>query len=453
LTRQATAQHFPRSRADRRSRLLLAVLSIPFLVGLLGAPVATMPPAASADELAQAQAAQRALQRKIADQKAQIAKLNSSQASLAGAIRDTQSELQGITNDLAATQRRVSNLIDDIDVVKADYRSLVTQLADLDLQVQRIEASEARKKEELGVRKAQLAQRVRDAYEAERTSLLETFLSGASFTDMLAAMSAELDAADQDKALAAQVAEDRETLLSLHATVEEARAATNTLRQETAVQKQKLDQRLKELKAAQARLRQLERQAEAALRAQRAQYARMAADEKKMRRALAATAAAKSRLQHKINRLVAAQFNQGNIPSKFNGTLRWPMGGVVTQDFGCTGVVFEPPKGSCAHWHNGIDLVAAYGTPVRASGAGRVVYVGWNYADGADPAWIVIIAHAKGLTTWYAHLQSRYKVRAGQNVKAGQVIGYEGNTGHSTGAHLHWMVEFNGEFANPRLFT
>ena len=267
---------------------------------------------------------------------------------------------------------------------------------------------------------------------------------------MLAQMSSELDAADQDRELAAQVAEDRETLLSLHQTVVEARAATNTIRQETAVQKQKLDQRLKELRAAQARLKQLEKQAEAALRAQRAQYARMAADEKRMRHALAATAAAKRQLQHKINRLVARQYHQGNIPSRYNGTLRWPMGGVVTQDFGCTGVVYEPPMGNCAHWHNGIDIVAPYGTPVRASGTGRVVYVGWNYADGADPAWIVIIAHSQNLTTWYAHLQSRYKVRAGQTVHQGDVIGYEGNTGHSTGAHLHWMVEFNGNFVNPR---
>ena len=201
--------------------------------------------------------------------------------------------------------------------------------------------------------------------------------------------------------------------------MEEARAATNTIRQETAVQKQKLDQRLKELRAAQAHLKALERQAEAALRAERAQYARMAADEKRMRRTLAATAAAKQQLQHKINRLVARQYHQGNIPSQYNGTLRWPMGGVVTQDFGCTGVVYEPPMGNCAHWHNGIDIVAPYGTPVHASGAGRVVYVGWNYADGADPAWIVIIAHSQGLSTWYAHMQSRYKVRAGQRVSQG----------------------------------
>jgi murein DD-endopeptidase MepM/ murein hydrolase activator NlpD len=97
--------------------------------------------------------------------------------------------------------------------------------------------------------------------------------------------------------------------------------------------------------------------------------------------------------------------------------------------------------------------VAPYGTAVRASAAGRVVYIGWNYADGADPAWIVIIAHSSNLTTWYAHMQPRYPVRAGQVVSKGQVIGYEGSTGHSTGAHLHWMVEYNGSFVNPRLFT
>jgi murein DD-endopeptidase MepM/ murein hydrolase activator NlpD len=81
------------------------------------------------------------------------------------------------------------------------------------------------------------------------------------------------------------------------------------------------------------------------------------------------------------------------------------------------------------------------------------VYIGWNYADGADPAFIVVIAHSSGLSTWYAHLQARYPVKAGQAIKKGQVIGFEGNTGHSTGAHLHWMVEFNGEFVNPKLFT
>ena len=99
-----------------------------------------------------------------------------------------------------------------------------------------------------------------------------------------------------------------------------------------------------------------------------------------------------------------------------------------------------------------VDIVAPEGTKVRASGDGVVAYIGWNYADGADPAWIVIIAHADNLQTWYAHLKAKYPVHKGQHVKAGQVIGYEGNTGHSTGAHLHWAVMFNGDFVNPRLF-
>ena len=452
MTRHAVAQHYPRSTPRRRQRFLLALLAVPFLVGLIAAPAATPAPVRG-DELSNAQAQQKQLERKIAEQKRLIAKINSSQKSLSGDIAQTQDELAGITDDLTATRRRVAKLVVNIDAVKADYQGLVNDLSDLDLQLERIQTQESTKRVELAKGKAQLAERIRTAYEAERTSMLETFLSGASFTDMLAEMSTQLDAAEQDRALAVQIAKDRETLLALHETVDATHSQTDLLRQETAVQKQKLDQRLGELKQAQAKLKKLEAAAKAALAAERSQYRKMAANKASLRRALARAGAAKKKLQHRIDSLVARQYNQGNIPSKYNGTLRWPMPGTVTQPFGCTGFSWEPPYGSCAHFHNGIDIVAAYGTAVRASGAGRVVYVGWNYADGYDPAWIVIIAHSSNLTTWYAHLQARYPVRAGQVVQQGQVIGYEGNTGHSTGAHLHWMVEQNGVFVNPRLFT
>ncbi len=117
------------------------------------------------------------------------------------------------------------------------------------------------------------------------------------------------------------------------------------------------------------------------------------------------TAKAKAALARQISDLVAQEYAQGNIPSQYNGTLKWPMVGQVTQDYGCTGFSWEPPLGSCAHFHQGIDIVAPNGTPVKSSGSGTVVYCGWNYADGADPAWIVIIAHSQSLETWYAHLQ------------------------------------------------
>jgi murein DD-endopeptidase MepM/ murein hydrolase activator NlpD len=452
LTRHAAAQEYPSSRRRRPRRLLLALLVIPFLLGGIAGPV-TSPPIARGDQLSDARAQQKQLEKKISQQKQLIATLNRSQASLKGQIAATRSQLSGITENLAATRRKVASLKDDIEQVQAEYEDLVAQLADLDQQLRTISAQEAQKKVELGEHKAQLADRIRQAYEAQQTSMLETLLSGASFTDMLVEMTSQLDVAAQDEALARQVSADQATLLALHQTVESARADTNLIRQQTAVQKSKLDDRLAELKAAQAKLRKLEAQAKRTLAAQQAQYAKMAADAARSRKALASAAAAKRKLQTKINRLVAAAFQHGNIPSQYNGTLIWPMPGVVTQPFGCTGFSWEPRYGSCAHFHNGIDIVAPYGTPVRAAGAGKVVYVGWNYADGADPAWIVIIAHSSSLTTWYAHMQPKAPVHAGQMVSQGQVVGYEGSTGHSTGAHLHWMVWLNGTFVNPKLFT
>ncbi len=422
------------------------------MFGVIAAP-AVAPAPAFGDELADAKVQQKDLERKIKDQKALVASINSSQDALAGRISATKSQLSGIAEDLGATRRRVAGLEADVAEVQDQYRGLLTAVSDLDLQLTRIELQETQKRDQLRERKAELADRIRQAYDAERTSMLETFLSGASFTDMLAAMSTQLDAAEQDRALAQQIAQDRETLLALHKTVAETRAETDLLGQQTAVQKQKLDKRIEELHKQQAHLKTLEKAAKVALARQKAAYERLASDKTRLRQAITAAAAARKKLQRRIDKIIASQVNNGNIPSQYNGTLSWPMGGTVTQDFGCTGFSWEPPSGGCAHFHSGIDIVAAQGTPVRASGSGRVVYCGWNYADGADPAWIVIIAHSSALTTWYAHMQARCPAPTGSEVGRGQVIGYEGNTGHSTGAHLHWMVQFNGSFANPRLFT
>jgi murein DD-endopeptidase MepM/ murein hydrolase activator NlpD len=452
LTRHDVAQQFPRSSRNRRRHFLLALLIVPFVMGVLAAP-AVAPSPVQGDQLSDAQAQQKSLEKQIAEQKMLIASLNGSQARLRGQIASTATKLDGITQDLGATRKQVTAMVADVNQVKATLQTLVNQLAELDLQLQRIQTQEAQKKQELGLRKAELADRIRQAYESGRTSMLETLLSGASFTDMLAAMSTQLDVAEQDRVLAQQIAQDRATLLSLHQTVEETRGATNTIRQETAVQKQQLDLRLAELKKTQAKLASLEKAVKATLAAQKASYAKAAADKAKLATAMAVAAAARKKLQAKIDALVAQQFSHGNIPSQYNGTLAWPMAGTITQDFGCTGFSWEPPYGSCAHYHQGIDLVAPYGAPVRASGAGQVVYCGWNYADGADPAWIVIIAHSASLTTWYAHMIPACPAGAGSVVSKGQVIGHEGNTGHSTGAHLHWMVELDGVFVNPQLFT
>jgi len=452
LTRHDVAQRFPRSRRGHWTRFLLALLIVPFVFGVIAVP-AVAPAPVRGDELADAKAQQKDLERRIKTQRALVAKINVSQDRLESRIAKTKSEINDIAEDLSVTRKRVAALEADIGEIRTAYQGLVNSLDDLALQLHRIELQETDKREQLRQRKAELADRIRQAYEAERTSMLETFLSGASFTDMLAVMSTQLDAAEQDRALARQIAQDRATLLQLHETVEGTRAETDVLRQETGVQKQKLDRRMEDLRKQQARLKALEKAAKAALAKEKADYARLAADKKKLQRAIASAAAARKKLQRKIDKLVYRQFQYGNIPSAYNGTLGWPMAGTISGDYGCSSFAWYGPGNGCAHFHNGIDIVAPYGTPVRASGAGRIVYCGWNYADGADPAWIVIIAHSSELSSWYAHMTPRCPAGAGSVVAKGQIIGREGNTGRSTGAHLHWMIQFNGSFVNPRLFT
>ncbi|MFL5754851.1 MAG: murein hydrolase activator EnvC family protein [Chloroflexota bacterium] len=441
----------PRPRRRIR-RLPLFLLLVPLLTGFFAAPAA---PVVRGDELADAQAQQKALEQRIAGQKAQIAALKAAQAELAGQISSTQTQLRGIAADLSVVRAKVAKLVTEINQVQARYDDLVAQISDMDGQLVTITAQQTQKKSDLAARRGQLADRIRDAYEADRTSMLETVLSSHNFSDVLQEMSYQLDVAEQDKALAQQIDEDRRTLAELEQTIALTRQQTNLLRQEAAVQKIQLDARLAELKVTQAQLKKLEQQTKQALATQRAEFQQVQRNRANLAKAMREAAAAKRKVSAKIHHLIEQQLNRGNIPSHYNGTLDWPMGGAVSQDFGCTGVIWEPPMGSCDHYHAGIDVVSPCNTPVKSAGPGRIVYIDWNFADGPDPAWLVVVAHSSGLQTWYAHMAPRFPggIHVGSAVKAGQVIGYEASTGHSTGCHLHWAVMLDGSFVNPRLFV
>ncbi|MFW5988568.1 MAG: peptidoglycan DD-metalloendopeptidase family protein, partial [bacterium] len=94
--------------------------------------------------------------------------------------------------------------------------------------------------------------------------------------------------------------------------------------------------------------------------------------------------------------------------------------------------------------HEGLDFAAPMGSPIRAVSSGRVVYSGWATGYG----YVVIIQHQKGLRTLYAH-NSKLLVREGESVGKGEVIARSGNTGNSTGPHLHFEVQVNGRPENP----
>ena len=96
-----------------------------------------------------------------------------------------------------------------------------------------------------------------------------------------------------------------------------------------------------------------------------------------------------------------------------------------------------------------MDFAAPTGTPVMAAGNARVAFVGWKGGYGRA----VILDHGRGYTTLYGHLSRFAKVRSGQRVSQGTVIGYVGSSGLATGPHLHYEFRINGVHRNPLSVT
>ena len=94
--------------------------------------------------------------------------------------------------------------------------------------------------------------------------------------------------------------------------------------------------------------------------------------------------------------------------------------------------------------HLGVDLAVPSGTPIAATAAGVITYAGWNGGYGL----LVSIDHGAGIETRYGHM-SRMTVSSGQRVHAGEVLGYVGTTGLTTGPHVHYEVRVNGQAVNP----
>ena len=129
------------------------------------------------------------------------------------------------------------------------------------------------------------------------------------------------------------------------------------------------------------------------------------------------------------------------------GQMQRPIvGAVITQAFGHSEYQLW-----CGCWkpHTGIDLAAPYGTPVMAADSGQVIWAGW---DWSGLGWAVKINHGYFIATIYGHLD-HFIVKVGQNVTRGQVIGYEGSTGASTGPHVHFMVLVNNMWVDPTKYV
>lgn len=121
----------------------------------------------------------------------------------------------------------------------------------------------------------------------------------------------------------------------------------------------------------------------------------------------------------------------------------WPVKGWVTSEFGPR----SNPFGKRREFHTGIDIATKLGAPIQSPADGIVKSV----EKRPDLGLMIQIEHGRGISTLYAHL-FRSAVSDGQVVKRGEVIGYVGNSGRSTGAHLHYSVNLNGVYVNPRKY-
>lgn len=119
-----------------------------------------------------------------------------------------------------------------------------------------------------------------------------------------------------------------------------------------------------------------------------------------------------------------------------------PAAGRITSGYGWRK---NPFTGRGSEFHAGVDVAAAYGTRIVATGAGRVTFAGWRAGFG----YTIVINHGFGYTTMYAHCSS-ITVKVGQEVKRGEMIGRIGRSGRSTGPHVHYEVTHNGRTINPQ---
>jgi len=144
--------------------------------------------------------------------------------------------------------------------------------------------------------------------------------------------------------------------------------------------------------------------------------------------------ASSAALTARIQAAQAQHSSSGPSSTPSSAGLIWPASGPVTSPFGFR----------WGRMHEGIDIGASYGSAIHAAASGTIIYCGWESGYGN----LTVIDHGGNLATAYGH-QSSIAVTCGQQVSQGQVIGYVGSTGHSTGPHLHFEVRINGAPVDP----
>jgi murein DD-endopeptidase MepM/ murein hydrolase activator NlpD len=451
----------------RRARLTVILVA---LVTMAGSVVGTSPRdlALAADPLAEARAQKASIESQLADQRARLASLKVRAASLAGQLDLAEAALNEITAEYDHVVELLGRVRDQVADITAHLAQLRAEIDALDAQLTEVATEIVVQSEALAAREALLEEHLRAAYENSQTSLLEVILSSDSLDAATSQVGYLLTISEQDRELADEIRVIREELNLKQETLREGRAALREARivasEEEALLKERqadlerLERRTARLKAAAARKRAEQSAAlNAALQAKGDVEEQIAANRKAFAAAsqLVTRLVAEQAALEEARRRAEEEARERSEQTSAAG-FRWPEAYPrITQEWGPTNFALEPPYTYNGvyypHFHGGIDMASGCGAPILAAKAGVVVASGQPLYP-YDTGFGVVLDHGGGIQTWYWHLQARVIVSPGQIVDTGQVIGYEGTTGFSTGCHLHFAVNDQGVWENPRRY-
>lgn len=375
-----------------------------------------------------------------------------------GAAAQSRADLEDIEDRIEAAEQRIEQLdaqrqatVEEFEAVNAELLELQDQLALLNAELARAQAQLDERERALAATTAELQateQRLADTraqLETNRArweaSVRESYIQGRPGPAIPVFEIADPDdlahATQYMQAIVAHGRRGYEQIGVLQTQIEADEAALERLRTRQDAERRAAQaerDHVAELVAVQeALVTQVQAQADA----KRALLAQLEADRSSAEHLIANLEAESARIEQE---LAARAASPSAIAPSGSGQFLMPTSGPITSGFGYR----VHPISGVRRLHAGIDIGAPTGQPIYASAAGTVVSAGVRGGYGNA----VVIDHGGGFATLYAH-QSRVAASPGQSVSQGQVIGYVGSTGYSTGPHLHFEIRVNGTPQNP----
>jgi murein DD-endopeptidase MepM/ murein hydrolase activator NlpD len=413
---------------------------------VVGAFVGSLAQPASADDpiveaLKKKEALERAVQASRADAQRYAAAANQFQA----VVNQANARIAGLAAKQAEAQSEADQLFYNIQIAEEQLAVVTFQLDETRSFVDSLKAQAVEETKQLGAREDLYARHLRTTYRQALISPLEMLLSSGSLNEFANRLQAMIFINRQDVQLANEIR-------GLRADTQRKQEEASLKEKEILGLQDQITTQRKSLAEDKARYDKLVAEAKAAIAEQATVRGNAAQGRNQAQGQVAQTNRQTTDLQRQLDQaeamyvMLASQAAGGSGLGAFNGSKlsMWPLSGPITSGFG-------PRWGG---FHNGIDIAQPKFTAIRAASAGKVVTVGRPYLAYGDTAVVVIVAHGFNFSTLYGHLDdSRWPpVRVGQSVSAGQIIGYVGMTGFTTGPHLHFMTIADGRAVNPRIY-